>query len=96
MLGVTVLLQAGGAEVARTTTNASGRYLFDNVPDGSYRVCVDLAALPAGVAHYAPTEPGAGTDDLDSDADQAGCTPETTVGVGRRADRTLDIGLVAG
>jgi SdrD B-like domain len=94
VLGVTVVLKAAGIEAGRTTTNASGRYLFDNVPDGSYRVCVDLAALPAEVAHFAATEPDVGTDGTDSDADPAGCTPRTTVGVGRRADRTLDVGLI--
>jgi hypothetical protein len=96
VLGVTEVLQSGGTEIARTATNASGRYLFGNVPDGAYRVCVDLATLPAEVAHYPVTLANVGTDDLDSDADQSGCTQQTTVGVGRRADRTLDIGLVAG
>lgn len=94
VLGVRVVLKAAGVEAGRTMTNASGRYLFDNVPDGSYRVCVDLSTLPAEVVHFTVTEPDVGTDAADSDADQAGCTPATTVGVGRRSDRTLDIGLI--
>src|SRR5439155_26603693 len=86
----------GGVEVARTTTNGSGRYLFATMPDGDYRVCFDLGALPAPVANYTVTQAKAGQDATsDSDADATGCTPTTTLGVGRRADFGLDAGLVA-
>jgi hypothetical protein len=98
VLGVTVVLRAGGVEVARTTTNANGRYLFATMPDGSYRVCFDLGALPAAVADYTVTQANAGDGadlDVDSDADSTGCTPATTLGVGSRANFGLDAGLVA-
>jgi SdrD B-like protein len=95
-LGVTVVLQTGGVEVARTTTNANGRYLFATMPDGIYRVCFELGALPAAVANYTVTQANAGGDTtIDSDADATGCTPATTLGVGRRANFGLDAGLVA-
>jgi hypothetical protein len=98
VLGVTVALRAGGVDVARTTTNANGRYLFATMPDGVYRVCFDLGALPAAVADYTVTQANAGggaDPDVDSDADPTGCTPATTLGVGSRANFGLDVGLVA-
>lgn len=96
VLGVTVILRFERVEVARTTTNANGRYLFATMPDGMYQVCVDLTALPAAVASYTVTLARAGDNTaLDSDADQAGCTPSTPLGVGNRANFGLDTGLVA-
>jgi hypothetical protein len=94
--GVTVILRSGDTETARTTTDAGGKYLFDNLPDGTYRVCFDLGALPDEVADYTSTRADAGADGSDSDADPTtGCTPTTTLGVGKREDLTLDAGLVA-
>ncbi|MGW4215395.1 SdrD B-like domain-containing protein, partial [Lentzea sp. NPDC004789] len=91
--GVKVTLSTG----ATTTTDAQGKYLFDNLPDGTYKVCFDIANLPAAVKDYLVTKPNAGADDAkDSDADPAtGCTPDTTLGVGKRVDLTLDMGLVS-
>jgi hypothetical protein len=90
--GVTVKLNTG----ATTTTNAEGKYLFDNLPDGTYKVCFDLANLPASVKDYLVTTQNAGGDDeKDSDAGADGCTAETTLGVGKRVDLTLDMGLVS-
>ncbi|GLZ35363.1 hypothetical protein Lesp02_75500 [Lentzea sp. NBRC 105346] len=90
--GVTVKLNTG----ATTTTDAQGKYLFDNLPDGSYSVCFDIKNLPAKYADYVVTKQNAGDDAKDSDADPAtGCTATTTLGVGKREDLTLDLGLVA-
>jgi len=91
--GVTVKLSTG----ATTKTDAQGKYLFDNLPDGTYKVCFDIANLPAAVKDYLVTKQNAGADDAkDSDADPAtGCTQETTLGVGKRVDLTLDMGLVS-
>ena len=45
--GATVILRdANGTEIARTTTDANGAYLFPNVPNGNYRVEV---AGPTGL-----------------------------------------------
>jgi protocatechuate 3,4-dioxygenase beta subunit len=44
--GVTVHLYDNGTLVATTTTDANGRYLFDNVADGNYRIVVDSITLP--------------------------------------------------
>ncbi|MFC3891457.1 SdrD B-like domain-containing protein [Lentzea rhizosphaerae] len=91
--GVTVKLSTG----ATTKTDAQGKYLFDNLPDGKYTVCFDIANLPASVKDYKVTKLNAGGDDAkDSDADPAtGCVPETTLGVGNRVDLSLDMGLVS-
>jgi protocatechuate 3,4-dioxygenase beta subunit len=43
--GVTVYLYDNGTLVATTTTDTNGRYLFDNVADGNYRVVVDPTTL---------------------------------------------------
>jgi uncharacterized protein YuzE len=90
--GVKVTLSTG----ATTTTDAQGKYLFDNLPDGTYKVCFDVANLPAAVKDYKVTKQNAGTDDAkDSDAGADGCTAETTLGSGKREDLTLDLGLVS-
>ncbi|MET8757653.1 SdrD B-like domain-containing protein [Lentzea sp. NPDC004782] len=90
--GVKVTLSNG----ATTTTDAQGKYLFDNLPDGTYKVCFDVANLPASVKDYKVTTQNAGTDDAkDSDAGADGCTAETTLGTGKREDLTLDMGLVS-
>ncbi len=61
--GVTVnLLDDTGAIIATTTTDASGHYIFDDLPAGVYSVEVDDSTLPAGFV----TTP---TGDPDGDAD---------------------------
>jgi hypothetical protein len=95
--GVTVVLKDGaGAQIGTTTTGDNGTYLFDKLPDGTYQVCFDMAALPPAVADYLLTTQNAGGDDAkDSDADPAtGCTGTTTLSVDRPEDLTLDAGLV--
>ncbi|WP_051124848.1 SdrD B-like domain-containing protein [Amycolatopsis benzoatilytica] len=95
--GVTAVLKDGaGKELGKTTTDANGKYLFDNLPDGTYQVCFDVANLPDAVKGYRLTKANAGDDAKDSDADPAtGCTPTTTLGPDKREDLTLDAGLVA-
>ncbi|MET9634210.1 SdrD B-like domain-containing protein [Lentzea sp. NPDC006480] len=90
--GVTAKLSTG----ATTKTDATGKYLFNDLPDGTYKVCFDLANLPAAVKDYKVTTQNSGGDDAkDSDADAQGCTAETTLGTGKRVDLTLDMGLVS-
>ncbi|MGW3963307.1 SdrD B-like domain-containing protein [Amycolatopsis sp. NPDC005003] len=94
---VPVVLKDGtGKQVASVKTGPDGKYLFDNLPDGSYQVCFDVKQLPAPVADYKLTKANAGDDGTDSDADPAsGCTPVVPLGVGKRENLTLDAGLVA-
>ncbi|MCA0454207.1 MAG: carboxypeptidase regulatory-like domain-containing protein [Chloroflexi bacterium] len=62
--GVTVnLLNSAGTIIATTTTNATGNYLFNNLPPDDYRV---EFVLPAGY-QFSPPDAG-GDDSLDSDA----------------------------
>ena len=47
-LGPNAVLGGGDDEVHTATTDASGNYLVDDLPNGNYRVVVDTADLPAG------------------------------------------------
>ncbi|KJK45590.1 hypothetical protein UK23_25520 [Lentzea aerocolonigenes] len=77
-------------------TDKNGKYEFPNIPDGTYKVCFEMTALPGDFAGYLATKPNAGDDAKDSDVDPAGgCTPPVTVGVGKRENLTLDLGLVS-
>jgi hypothetical protein len=93
--GVTVkLLDAGGATIATTTTNASGLYAFSDLAPGSYTV---QFVTPGG---YVATAANVGGDSSDSDASTvdgktasytlAGNESNTTVG--RRFYRPAAIG----
>jgi hypothetical protein len=94
--GVTVVLRSGDTDVATTKTGGGGKYLFDELKDGSYRVCFDVKALPAAVADYKLTDQDAGNNNgTDSDAGVDGCTETVSLGVGKRENLTLDAGLVA-
>jgi hypothetical protein len=65
--GVTVKLFDGANNlVATTTTDANGKYLFDNLAPGNYSVEFVKSTLPAGLV-FSPQ--GATTGDKDSDAD---------------------------
>ncbi len=71
-------IDADGNPVATTTTDTvTGRYLFDNLLPGTYRIQFDLATLPTG---YVPSKQTQGADTtIDSNADQAGLTPPFTL-----------------
>ncbi|RYH14656.1 MAG: DUF11 domain-containing protein [Alphaproteobacteria bacterium] len=87
--GVTVrLLDSAGKVLATDVTDSSGKYLFDNLNAGSYRVEV---AEPSG---YFVTKQNVGTNDgIDSDIDtSAGRTGLITLTQGEN-DLTVDAGL---
>ena len=72
--GATVrLLDSGSNELANTTTDGSGNYIFDNLAPGDYIIKFDI---PAGYDGYTFQNAG-GDDNLDSDPDRG--TGETEV-----------------
>uniref|UniRef100_UPI00197CA131 SdrD B-like domain-containing protein n=1 Tax=Microbacterium sp. K24 TaxID=2305446 RepID=UPI00197CA131 len=91
--GVTVVLRdADGAEIERTTTDADGRYLFDDLPLADYTV--GFEGLPAGLSF---TGRGlSGDPSTDSDADPTtGRTATITLTVAVPDVTDVDAGLVA-
>lgn len=88
---VAILRDASGAEVARTTTDAGGYYLFPNLtPDATYSV--QFTELPGG---YEFTHQFAANLLLDSNADPVtGITEQETLSRGARHLRSLDAGIV--
>ncbi|MFQ8433596.1 SdrD B-like domain-containing protein [Amaricoccus sp. W119] len=91
--GVTVeLLDAGGAVLATTTTDAAGDYAFENLSAGDYSV---RFTAPDGTQFTTPSGVGAADADDDSDADTTtGETGTITLGIGETT-RNVDAGLVA-
>ncbi|MFT4280047.1 SdrD B-like domain-containing protein [Microbacterium sp.] len=74
-----VLLGEDGATLATTTTDARGRYIFDELVAGTYRVRFELTEEQA--TQYAFTRTGAGTDGTDSNADpETGLTATIVLG----------------
>ncbi|WP_245394776.1 LPXTG cell wall anchor domain-containing protein [Staphylococcus coagulans] len=60
--GVKVTLKDSNGTVIETTeTNANGKYSFDNLPNGTYKVDFETPN------NYSPTTPNVGNDALDSD-----------------------------
>ena len=91
LVGVGVkLLDAAGKVLKTTSTGENGNYLFDDLPEGDYRVQFDR---PAG---YGFVTRDAGTnDDLDSDADGAGLAGPVHLDAGQnRLD--VDAGVAGG
>ncbi|MBE8521919.1 hypothetical protein ILP97_31290 [Amycolatopsis sp. H6(2020)] len=87
---VPVTLKDGdGKQVATTKTGPDGKYLFDDLPDGPYKVCFALGGRKL-------TKPDAGPDDTkDSDAQPSdGCTKVVTLGPAKREDLSLDAGVL--
>ncbi|MBP7829703.1 MAG: hypothetical protein KA248_07280, partial [Kiritimatiellae bacterium] len=91
--GVTVYLYRGGAVIATNVTDASGNYLFSNLPPDEYQVRFDLNTLPVG---YKPTVqgPSGSKDALDSDADITTGFTETITLAPDEEDLSWDLGLV--
>ncbi len=86
--GVTVhLLDAAGATVASTTTNATGTYLFNDLKPGTYSITV---IAPANHL-FSPQNIGA-DDAVDSDVSSAGASGPYVLVTGRR-NSTADAGL---
>ncbi len=76
--GVSVqLLDAAGSLLSSTTSDADGRYLFDDLPPGTY--AVRFAGLGGGSKL---TSSGAGGRGGDSNPDYTGLTPSFTLGRG--------------
>ncbi|MBP2322159.1 hypothetical protein JOF56_002544 [Kibdelosporangium banguiense] len=85
------LRAASGEEVAKTVTDRNGRYLFDNLANGSYIVCVPKSELRG----YTIANRDTGEDTRDSDADPTnGCTKPVTVSAAKREILTVDFGLL--
>jgi hypothetical protein len=72
------LLNSDGEVVKSTVSSSSGRYLFDELPAGTYSV--RFAGIPKGF-RLTPASRGDNTD-TDSDPDSAGLTPPFILGVG--------------
>ncbi|MDO5031153.1 SdrD B-like domain-containing protein, partial [Corynebacterium sp.] len=82
-VGVTVILRDADGEVARTKTDASGKYLFENLPAGSYEV---EFVTPDG---FEVTKSEAGGDPA-KDSNGVKSTVELT----DASDTTVDFGVV--
>ena len=88
--GIVVILQDGaGTELARTTTNDEGKYIFEGLAPGVYMIAIQA---PQG---YAATLPDRGGDDaLDSDVNMATLKSDMiNLGASER-NLTIDAGLV--
>ena len=69
--GVTVnLFDDNDVFITSTTTDATGAYIFNNVPAGDYYVNFDPSSNPGGII-YSGSPQDATTDNLDSDFDPA-------------------------
>jgi|GEM_PF-1577828 len=60
------LLDQSGHQVATTTTDRQGRYLFDRLPAGTYRVRFELTDAQAEAFHFTRSEKGADASDSDA------------------------------
>ncbi|MGY8872806.1 MAG: SdrD B-like domain-containing protein, partial [Pseudomonadales bacterium] len=88
LAGVTVnLLDATGATVGTTSTDAAGEYLFTDLVPGTYSVSF---TAPSG---YIFTDQDAAADDVDSDANANGVTGQYVLAAGDN-NLTVDAGLV--
>ena len=90
--GVTVQLLGSDAQVLATeVTSPTGRYSFDDLPAGTYRI--RFSKLPHGLMF---TSPNVGDNPaIDSDVDQAGETAVFTLGSESPADLSIDAGLTS-
>jgi choice-of-anchor A domain-containing protein len=89
LTNVTVrLLNASGAEVASTATDANGQYTFSGVIPGSYRISV---VAPDGYLFTTQNAAGA-AESVDSDVDASGASALVTLS-GVAANAGVDAGL---
>lgn len=85
------VLDAFGRPVRPVTTDADGRYLFEDLLPGRYRVTVDRVASADALRRYAPTLEGAGSD---RGRDSSTWTADSSALTGGQEDLTLDFGFV--
>ncbi len=86
-----VLKDASGTTIARTATDASGLYLFDRLPAGTYQICWEVGTIPAG--YVITTKDASGATRADgSDAATDGCAVTTVLAPGQR-DLDWDAGI---
>jgi hypothetical protein len=90
--GVTVQLLGSEAQVLATeVTSPTGRYSFDELPAGTYRI--RFSKVPQGLMF---TSPNVGDNSaVDSDVDQTGETAVFTLGSESPADPSIDAGLTS-
>jgi hypothetical protein len=83
-----------GDTLATALTDATGQYIFNNVPAGSYQVAFDVSTTTTpGI--WIPTTGNAGGDDTkDSDINLGGITPVFTFNPNNGNNLTLDAGYV--
>ena len=89
--GVTVALLGSDSEVLATdVTSSSGRYNFEQLPPGNYKVRFGKPHRLMFTSKDAGDNPA-----IDSDADQTGETGVFTLGSDNAADPSIDAGLTA-
>ena len=90
--GVTVQLLGSESQVLATeVTSSTGRYSFDELPAGTYRI--RFSKVPHGLIF---TSRNVGDNPaIDSDVDQAGATAVFTLGSESPADPSIDAGLTS-
>jgi hypothetical protein len=86
---VALIDPATGDVIKTTKTDAAGKYLFTDLPDGRYQVCF---RSPRGFLWTRQNAGGTGDDSVVDPT--SGCSPVVTLGPGNREDLTLDAGLV--
>jgi uncharacterized repeat protein (TIGR01451 family) len=90
--GVGVALHdSTGATIAHAVTDASGLYLFDRLPPGTYNVCFELSTIPSGFSLTTKDSSGS-TRANGSDAGSDGCAVSTVLAPGQR-DLDWDAGI---
>lgn len=82
------LFDAAGRSLGSTTTDENGRYVFDDLPAGTYRVRFTLTDAQAAIYTFTSTNDGPGS--LDSDADRATGWTRTFVLDDSNTSLTLD------
>ncbi|MEO1624982.1 MAG: SdrD B-like domain-containing protein, partial [Bacteroidota bacterium] len=95
--GVTVILYDGtnGQPIDTAVTDASGNYLFEELPSGTYYVDVDISTNTSGVEYTASPQNNGGDDNLDSDASAAnGQTSPFAFDATNGDDTSVDAGFV--